>query len=902
MTLAVGSRLGAYEITAKLGEGGMGEVWRATDSRLEREVAIKVLPAQFTTDEERLRRFEREAQLVAKLQHPNIASIYGLEESDGVRALVMELVDGPTLGERLEHGALPVEEAIAIARQIAEALEAAHEKGIVHRDLKPQNIKVTHDGSVKVLDFGLAKAVDAAADSAAADLVRSPTPMSSPTLTAAGTRLGMILGTAAYMAPEQAKGRAVDRRADIWAFGVIVWEMLSGRPLFAADTVAETLGNLMTREPDPTLLPRTTPSALRALVARCLVRDPKRRLQAIGDARIELEEIAARPEPESPMTPRRSGASPLALAGATAAGIAAAVGVLALGGWLGGEESRSAATRDGGTTQRVEIVGLSVVNASNVAISPDGSEVLGYDTTPSRPGLLRRSLDSFELRRIPGSDNAFNPFFSPDGRRIGFFSEGQLCILELAGSTRRCLAPAQGFAAGSWGRDDTIVFSSQPPAGGAPAGLWRVSSTGGAAQRLTTVDAARGERRHIYPQILPDGSSVLFTAVSVERREIVVVPLAGGAPRVLLGNAERGLYVRSGHLVYWDWSGGRLAAVAMDAERLTVKGTPVTLDFELNTTGDTVASFDVSSNGTLVYSLGGVLGGDFTVEQVDRRGQWSPLIAEPASWSQPRLSPDGRQLLLRVAAQPECSIWLFDFERRALSRLGLDGDLHNPLWLADGEGFLVSRQAPNADRQVFESRSGDTLAGVFEAEFSARAETVSADGRYIAVTYDDRRDRNDILVHDRARGETRPFLATEFDEDHPAFSPDGSLLAYAANDTGRSEIYVRSFPGPSGKYPISTHGGVGPIWSRDGRELFYAEGNRMMRVGIERTPRFAASAPQVLFETPDLVWERPRNYDVLPDGSGFVVVRRGSASSATRSLRVVFNWFAELGRLAPGAP
>ncbi len=896
----IGHRLGSYEITAKLGEGGMGEVYRATDTRLKREVAIKVLPAAFTEDKERLARFEREAQLLAQLQHPHIASIYGLEESGTTRALVMELVPGPTLADRLSAGALPIEEALPIARQIAEALEAAHEKGIVHRDLKPQNIKASLDGTVKVLDFGLAKALEAVAGSSV-DPARSPTLMNSPTLTAAGTALGVILGTAAYMAPEQAKGRAVDRRADIWAFGVILWEMLSGRQLFAADTVAETLGYVMTREPDPALLPRATPAALRALVARCLVRDPRHRLQAIGDARIALEEIVARPQAEPQAAPHRGG-SPLVLAGAVASGIAATVGILALGGWLHGGRSDSTVSSNRVAPHRAEILGLSVVDSSNAAISPDGREVIGYDMTPSKPALLRRAVDSFEVRAIPGSESGFNPFYSPDGRSIGFFFSGQVCVLELTGSTRRCLAEALGFAAGSWGRDGEIVFSSQPPTGGAAAGLWRVPSASGEAQRLTTVDSASGERAHVYPQILPDGRTVLFTIVSEARKDLAVVPLAGGAPRTLLANAARGRFVRSGHLVYWDEPGGRLAAVRFDLDRLVGVGTPIELSFELNTTGDTIVSFDVSDNGTLVYSLGGMFGGDFTVDIVDRRGQRSPVVEERASWGQPRLSPSGRQLLLRRSAQPDCSIWLFDFDRRSFSRLGLDGDLHNPLWLADGERFLISRDASDgSNRQVFEERidGGGALQRVVKADFGALAESVSADGRYIAVTHDDRRDRNDILVHDRESGETRPFLATEYDEDHPAFSPDGRLLAYAANDSGRSEVYVRPFPGSGGKYTISNHGGTGPVWSRDGRELFYAEGDKLMRVGIERAPRFAASAPQILFETPDFVWERVRNYDVLPDGSGFVIVRRGAGTPATRTLRVVFDWFAELERLAP---
>ena len=482
------------------------------------------------------------------------------------------------------------------------------------------------------------------------------------------------------------------------------------------------------------------------------MRDPRHRLQAIGDARIALEEIAARPQAEPQEAAPRRGVSPLALAFAVAAGVAATVGILALGGWLHGGRSTAAAPGAQAAPHRAEILGLSIVDSSNAAISPDGSEVIGYDMTPSKPALLRRAVDSFEVRAIPGSESAFNPFYSPDGRSIGFFVGAQVCVLELTGSSRRCLAQALGFAAGNWGRDGEIVFSSQPPAGGLAAGLWRVPSAGGEAQRLTSVDAAKGERAHLYPQILPDGRSVLFTVVSAARKEVAVVPLAGGASRTVLANAARGRFAHSGHLVYWDETGGRLAAVRFDPDRLAAVGTPTELGFELNTTGDTIASFDVSDNGTLIYSLGGMFGGDFTVDLVDRRGQRSPVIEEHASWGQPRLSPDGRQLLLRRAAQPDCSLWLFDFDRRSLSRLGLDGDLHNPLWLADRERFLISRDASDGShRQVFEERidGGGALESVVKADFGALAESVSADGRYIALTHDDRRDRNDILVHDR---------------------------------------------------------------------------------------------------------------------------------------------------------
>jgi len=900
MTLEVGSRLGPYEIAAKLGEGGMGEVFRARDTRLERDVAIKVLPSEFTKDSERLARFEREAKLLAQLQHPNIASIYGTEESGGVRALVLELVDGPTLAERLEQRPVPLDESLAIARQVAEALEEAHEKGIVHRDLKPQNIKASVDGKVKVLDFGLAKALDPTVSASGAPPTASPTLLNSPTLTAAGTQLGMILGTAAYMAPEQAKGKTVDRRADIWAFGVVLWEMLAGRSLFAGETVAETIGYVMTREPDLGALPPETPAALRDLVARCLVRDPRRRLQAIGDARIALEEISANPRGASPeplaAPPAGLGAK---LALAVAGGAALTLLALALLGRLGTGGAAGTSGDAATAPRRVEVLGISVTNSSSVAISPDGSMVVGYDTTPSRPALLRRSLDSWEVFRIPGTDSTFNPFFSPDGGSIGFFTGDEVCVLPLTSSTRRCVAPARGFASGSWGIGGTLVYSSDP--GDGEPGLFRVALDGGEPVRLTTVDRSRGELAHVYPQVLPNGRDVLYSVVGSEANRVAALPLAGGPERSLVDNAVRGRYVRSGHLIYFDEARGRLTAVAFDLDRLAPTGAPVELGFELESTGDGIVSYDVSDNGTLVFALGGYFGEDFTIERVDRSGRMTTLVEERASWAQPRVSPDGRFVLLRRAAQPDCSLWLYDLERRSLSRLGSEGDYHNPEWLPEGDRFLISRQVHGERRKILVGSLGEGVdpREYVATDFGALARSVTPDERFVALTHDDRRDRNDILLADRETGAVRELLASRYDEDHPAFSPDGRLLAWASDDTGRSEVYVRPFPGPGAKIAVSTHGGTGPVWSRDGRELFYAEGSGMMRVAIERGARLVVGSPERLFERADFIWERQSNYDVLPDGSGFVMVRRGESTPTTSSLRLVFDWFAELERLAP---
>ena len=907
MPLAPGTRLGPYEIQSAIGAGGMGEVYRARDTKLGREVALKVLPDVFASDPERLARFQREAQVLALLNHPRIAAIYGLEEGSGeaghsVRALVLELVEGETLADRIKRGPIRIDEALAIARQIAEALEAAHEQGIIHRDLKPANIKLRADGTVKVLDFGLSKL--AASESSVvsggpAALSNSPT-INSPAMV---TGVGMLLGTAAYMAPEQAKGQTVDRRADVWAFGAVLWEMLTGKALFAGEHVSEVLAGVLRQEVELAALPSETPLAVRRLLRHCLERNPKNRLHDIADARIVLDDLlAGRSEEHAGISAAPPGRS--AVLRWLPWGVAAVCTGTAL--WL--VLARPATTPGSAISappRRVEIVGISVAQSSNVAISPDGNEIVGYDMTPGKPILLRRSLNSFDTRAIPGSENAFNPFFSPDGRAVGFFSSGQVCAIAIDGGTRRCFAEASGFATGSWGPDGTIVYAHAGTPGREGPGLWRVSSAGGTAERLTEVNTAAGELGHIYPHILHDGRHVIFSVLGGRQNWLAVAPVSGGMPTMLLSNAARARYVRSGHLVYWDRVRGELRVVAFDPVTLAVGDSSAGLGSQVDSTsmvatGDTQPAFEVSDTGTLVYATGAFFDENFSVVLVDSSGRVTPLIDEPASWAQPSLSPDGRTLILRRAAQPDCSLWLFDLERRSLSRLSQNGDHHNPLWTSDGRSVVFSYLAAAGLRQIYEqSIDGGAHKPILRTTFPALAESISPNGRYVAVTYDARRERNDILMHDRTTGETTPLLATDFDEDYPAFSRDGRLLAYVSNDTGRPEVYVRPFPGAGAKHRVSSDGGTGPLWSRDGRTLYYAEGSRMMRVAITASPRFAAGTPERVFESAEFVWDRPRNYEVLSDDRTFVMIRRSRAGSAERRLRVVFDWFSELERLVP---
>jgi serine/threonine-protein kinase len=649
------------------------------------------------------------------------------------------------------------------------------------------------------------------------------------------------------------------------------------------------------------------------------VKDPRRRLQAIGEARARIEDLlgAGAAGGASHAVPGAGAAasSGVVAAGASSArpgairmapsvwaawGVAAFAVVVSLWavtagpGRAGGTATSSAAVR------RLEIPGISVVSSSHAAISPDGQEILSYDMTPGMPVLLSRPLDSFEVRKVPGSEGCFNPFFSPDGRSFGAFCEKGLHVLPREGGRGRLLAPVDGFASGSWGPDGTIVFSHLPASEKEPAGLMRVAATGGAPAWVVQVQRERGERAFLAPQILPDGRTVLFTKRSGGMEELMAVPLEGGTPRIVLPGASRGRYVGSGHLLYEDEATGTIRAVVFDPGALASRGTSVEVLRDIVGTNDGMLWFDVSGNGTLIYSTGGQFDADFTVVKVDRKGLATPLMDEVASWAQPRVSPDGRSLLLRRSAQPDCQFWILDMERASLSRMTFEGDFHNPVWLSGGTEVGASRLTTgDGNRRIVAMRAdgGSDLRSLVAPPFPGLLEAVSPDGRWLAIVRDDRRERNDILMHDLQDGTTRPYLESDHDEDYPVFSPDGKWVAYTSNETGRNEVYVRPFPGAGARYAVSTHGGTGAMWSRDGRELFYAEGSRFMRVPVSASPRFSAGAAEPLFDNAQFVWERVRNYDILPDGQSFVMVRRAAVSA--RSLKVVLDWTAELQRLLP---
>jgi len=901
VTITPGTRLGGYEVTGPLGEGGMGVVYRATDSKLKREVAIKVLPEAFAADAERLARFEREAQLLAQLQHPNIASIYGLEESNGVRALVMELVEGEDLSERLKRGALPVDEALAVARQIAEALEAAHEKGIVHRDLKPGNVKLTPEGKVKVLDFGLAKAMDPAAGGAsAADLARSPTLMNSPTMTAAhGTQLGVILGTAAYMSPEQARGGAVDKRADIWAFGVVLFEMLSSRPLFAAETVSDTLAGVLKTEVDFSALPEATPPALRQLLRRCLERNPKNRLHDIADARIVLDDlIAGRPGDEA------KGAAP-APARRTARTTAAWVGTLlvvgAAAGFAGWQARPSGAAPPEPLRLSIQLAAeqeILVGGNSILAFSPDGRSLVFAGRSGGRQNLFRRDLGGAVAVPIPGTDGADAPFFSPDGKWIGFVSGGNLMKVAAEGGRPFRIADRRGSSGATWLPDGTLVHSPSYSDG-----LYRVPAAGGASERLTTPDGAGGELGHWWPDALPGGRRVVFTAfrTPVDTSRIGVLDLATREVKWVVEGGFFARWVPTGHLLYA--LGQRLYALPFDPAKLAATGPAVAVadDVLVSQTGG-YAMAAVSSRGTLA-SVSESLGNPLReVVWLDRAGQATPALGEKRRYLSASLSPDDRQIALAIQGESR-DLWTWSVERRTLSRLTTgEGTEFDPVWSRDGqelfyvfdrppfELFRIPVGSPDSGRPVWdEPATADTL-----------GHAVSPDG--LTLVYHVTATETGRDIHARpidGSAPARPVRATRATESKASFSPDGRWIAYQSNETGRFEVYAEPFPGPGERVQLSPDGGTDPLWARNG-EIFFLRDDELRVVATRLGSRAEFDAPRPLFRFPIVPTSDhdTQTYDVTADGKRILAVTNVPGSRPQR-LEVVTDFARELARLAP---
>ncbi len=900
MPIQPGTRLGPYQIAGLLGAGGMGEVYRARDTRLARDVALKVLPAALASDAQRMARFHREAQLLAAVNHPHIAAIYGLEEAGESRALVMELVEGPTLAERISGGPLPLEEVLPIARQVAEALEYAHEHGIIHRDLKPANVKLTPEGAVKVLDFGLAKVLHD--DASAADIANSPT------LSVAATRAGLILGTAGYMSPEQAKGKPADRRADIWAFGVLLYELLTGQRAYAGETASEAIAHVITRDPAWQALPAATPERLRHLLRRCLTKDPRARLQAIGEVRIVIEDCIAHPgeaetaevapAPGRPAESRMRRTLPWAFAGMMA--LLAAAG---LWGWW--RASRP------GSRQVVRFVQALPVGQVMplgtfvpMQISPDGNQIVyaGSRGKEGGWGHYLRSLDQFQAVAL-GGEEGFNPFFSPDGQWVAYQSGAVLKKVSVRGGAPVRLATVSLIRGATWGRQGIIVVGSGLSA------LLAIPEGGGQPEPLTHVDAKKGESAHRWPHFLPDGRSLLFEVVAgagTESGSIAILSLETRTWRKLIESGSSPRYVSSGHIVYSQ--GGTLFAVPFDLRSQTLTGPAVpVLDGVLSAPSITLANYSVSENGTLIYLPGSAVGQETNkIAVVDRRGVEKLLPAPARPFQLPRLSPDGQRMSSRMA-EANVDVWVYDIPRGALSRLTFQpGEDETSAWTPDGKRIVYGSVTSAGIRALVIKNSDGSGAEeiLWQGGDHTHLGAVSPDGRTLAFTDYGASARGDIWILP-LEGERKPkvFLQTPFNEFDPRFSPDGRWLAYTSDESGTNEVYVQSFPGPGGKWQVSAGGGNSPVWAHNGRELFYRKDDKMMVVPITTRPQFSSASPKFLFAGQYL--NNPRleaDYDVFPDGQRFLMLKGTAAGLGPTQYNVILNWGEELKHRAPPSP
>ena len=908
MALASGTRLGPYAISALIGEGGMGKVWRAHHTALKRDDALKVLPDEFAADPVRLARFQREAQVLASLNHPNIAHVYGLEQADDVQALVMELVEGPTLADRIAQGPIPVDEALPIARQIAEALEAAHEQNIIHRDLKPANIKLRPDGTVKVLDFGLAKALEPISP-VNVNATASPT-VTSPALM---TGVGVLLGTAAYMSPEQARGKPVDKRSDIWAFGCVLYEMLTGKRCFDGDDVADTLAFVLTKDPDWSAIPASTPPSICSLLRRCLDKDRRRRIGDVAAALFAIDEAgaldAAGTRGASSITARPI---PLwrRLATYSAPAMIATVAIVGGAMWFTMRPAPPGISRFVITTTPATALTIGGVDR-DVAITPDGSRVI-YVGNNGRE-LFVRSLDALEpVSLFKGAPHG--PFVSPDGQWVGFF-DGLTVLKKVAitGGPPVTVATIDGNYPGgaTWAPDDTIVFATNSTT----TGLQQVSAAGGPTTIVTRPDRAGGEVDHLWPESLPGGRMVLFTIMpvsgGVDGAQVAVLDRQTGTQTVVVRGGSHAHYVRSGHLVYA--AANTLRAVGFDLVTLRAQGTPrpVVPDV-VTTTGTLGGGVDsvVAADGTLVYVHGvGVSagGGPRTLVWVDRQGRETPIAAPPRSYVYPRVSPDGSRFVL-YAVDQEIDLWVWNMARLTLTRLTFTPSIDiYPVWTPDGSRLLFASERDGA-RNLFGQAADGTGAveRLTRSPNQQNATSVTPDGTRLVFTETALTTGEDVMqVEVTGARSVTPLVGSPFAERNGIVSPDGRWLAYEANDSGQFEIYVRPYPAvSSGRWQVSTGGGTRPLWSRTGQELFFlSEAGAILRVGLEGGESWAATTPLATVKEgymTGLGFYPGRTYDISPDGQRFLVLKPTNEPNASPPQLVVVQHFdEELKRLVP---
>ena len=882
-----GSQLGSYEILSPLGKGGMGEVWRARDSKLGREVAIKTLPEEFAQDEERLARFEREAKLLASLNHPNIAAIYGLEEHNGTRFLVLELVEGDTLADRLKHGAIPVEESLKLALQIAEALEAAHEKGVIHRDLKPLNIKVTPEGKVKVLDFGLAKAF--MGDGEDVNLSQSPT------LSMQATAQGVILGTAAYMSPEQARGVTVDKRADIWAFGCVLYEMLTGRQVFKGELMSDVMASVLKSDPDYKGLPPAIHPQLRAVLRRCLEKEPKQRWHDVGDVRIELEQVSADPSGTLVVQPVAETLATQSKLPWVAAMVVVAF-IAGIAAWtlkpVPPPDPRPVSRHRHDLPEGID------TGVNTIAVSPDGQ----YYVYKGTDALYLRSRNELEALVIAGTEgNVYNPFFSHDSQSVGFWNrEGRIEKIAISGGTPIPIGPAPQNPQGiSWGADDIVLFSQRD-------GIYSVSANGGTPDRI--IEARDGERLS-SPTVLPSWREILFTShpPGVRWDNVVVASLDATEDRTVVWNGSAASYAPTGHLIYA--LGNDLFAIAFDPDTLETSGTAVSLEQGLAraTFGGDSANYGISEDGSLVYRADPGPIQQRVLVWVDAEGNETPVGAPIDDYRHTSVSPDGSRVALTINDGTQSDIYVWNFARQTPTRLTFDeADDGRPIWTPDSDQ-IIFRSLRDGSGNIYRRRADGpgTVEQLTEGTLNKVPRSLSSDGATLAFHQTGGPAANDILMLDLGSGtsgeanrEPVMWLQTEFGEADPMISPDGQWVAYNSIESGRNEIHVRPFA-DAGQWQVSRAGGGNPLWSPDGQWLYYRSPptggiNQMMRVAIDADTAFEFGNPEPLFDYPI------SGAGISPDGR-FLLMR--DVEVETEPFRphiiTVLNWFEELKERVP---
>ena len=883
----VGTTISHYKVLEKIGQGGMGEVYRAEDTTLKREVAIKVLPEQFTKDPQRLARFEREAQLLAQLNHSNIAAIYGFEHSDDIHFLVLELVPGETLRKRVAKGPVPVEEVLEVCRQIAEGLEAAHEKGVIHRDLKPANVKVTPEGKVKILDFGLAKAFEA--EPPVTDISQSPT------LTEEMTRAGVLLGTAAYMSPEQARGKPVDKRTDIWAFGCVLFEMLSGQAAFSGEDITDLLAALVRSEPEWSCLPAPLHPRLPELLERCLEKEAKNRWHDIADVRLDIQKVQKDPDglrvEVQGVTSR--GSRRVLTTGAAAFAVGAVLAGIAV--WVLTPESAAEAriVRFSFNVPETPEMDLS---PGKIALSPDGTRIAYIGALPGdsdqQPGeavrqLYLRSMQESQGTPVPGTEGARHPFFSPDGAWVGFVAGGKLQKVPVSGGAPLEICNAWNMFGASWGQDDRIIFG-----GGIGSGLLQVAVAGGTPKSLTSPDPEKGEVHHGSPEILPDGRTVLFTIGTGNGSHIAKLSLDTGQWEELLPSGAGPRYLSAGYIVFSENGNLRLARFDMDTGQVNGSVVPVLDGVQWQKWGGLeIAAFEVSRTGDLALVPGGHEGFQRRPVWVDHRGRETTIDVDPDFYITARISPDerGRVALNKLNELGIGEIWVMNADGSQAFPVADEGTDYNPVWTTDASTLTYTSHG-----------------NIFEIVVDQEAERVpflrrenyqfprswSPDGQFLAfVEFLPTGSRVWIMSRD---GEPEALLDSSFNSLSPRFAPQGDWIAYVSDESGEDEVYVRRYPGLERGRLVSRDGGREPVWASNGEQLFYRSGDRMMAVEITTEPNFRNGEPVELWERPYYSQEISTSYDVDSEGRFLMLALPDATGARTGTINVVLDWFTEI--------